>query len=136
MINTKTLNSLFHLLCLVVVLVLFSTDCLAAEGGESGGDVFGRMERLGLSLGRGMLKSGYLIAGLGLAACSVAAIFGKVNWTTLSYIMIAVFIIAITISGALYNAAGYRGSLGPGNLSYGDNWTAPQENVQGNPVKK
>lgn len=57
-------------------------------------DVFDKLAKLGGSLGGGLKRSGFMIAGLGLIAFSVAAIFGKVSWKTLAYIMMCTFILA------------------------------------------
>lgn len=57
-------------------------------------DVFDKLAKLGGSLGGGLKRSGFMIAGLGLIAFSVAAILGKVSWKTLAYIMMCTFILA------------------------------------------
>lgn len=100
-ININKLSSIF---LLVFALLLTSTvDCSA--------DVFEQLYNLGNSLGTGLAKSGYLIAGLGLIAFSVAAIFGKVSWKTLAYIMMSTFILTALISGVIYKAMQVNGSF-------------------------
>lgn len=100
-VNVNKLPSLF---LLVFALLLTSTvDCSA--------DVFDRLSKLGDSLGTGLAKSGYFIAGLGLIAFSVAAIFGKISWKTLAYIMLSTFILTALLSKVIYNSLQVNGNF-------------------------
>ncbi len=100
-VNVNKLPSLF---LLVFALLLTSTvDCSA--------DVFDRLSKLGDSLGTGLAKSGYYIAGLGLIAFSIAAIFGKISWKTLAYIMLSTFILTALLSKVIYNSLQVNGNF-------------------------
>ena len=100
-VNINKLPSLF---LLVFALLLTSTvDCSA--------DVFDRLSKLGDSFGTGLAKSGYFIAGLGLIAFSVAAIFGKISWKTLAYIMLSTFILTALLSKVIYNSLQVNGNF-------------------------
>lgn len=78
---------------------------------EAHADVFDKLSTLGNSLGVGLAKSGYLIAGLGLIAFSVAAIFNKISWKTLAYIMMSTFILTLLLSGIIYDSLQVGGSF-------------------------
>src|SRR5574344_618490 len=56
-------------------------------------DIFDEITLRAKNLGFGLKQSGYLIAGLGLIAFSVAAIFNKISWKTLAYIMVSCFLL-------------------------------------------
>lgn len=128
-ININKLSSIF---LLVFALLLTSTvDCSA--------DVFEQLSNLGNSLGTGLAKSGYLIAGLGLIAFSVAAIFGKVSWKTLAYIMMSTFILTALISGVIYKAMQVNGSfyeLGGTKFNGTSGNASGEANVKGNLTNK
>lgn len=101
MLNINKLSSIF---LLVLALLLTSTvDCSA--------DVFEQLSKLGNSLGTGLARSGYFIAGLGLIAFSVAAIFGKISWKTLAYIMLSTFLLTALLSGVIYNSLQVNGNF-------------------------
>lgn len=95
-------------------------------------DVFGRLADLGDSLGGGLKQTGFMVAGLGLIAFSVAAIFGKVSWKTLAYIMMCTFILAFM--SAVVSYMGGK-SIPNANFSAGGS-TSSGTNAKANQVKK
>lgn len=98
-------NSLYKMCSLsffALVLTLFcSPNAYAVDG-----DVFAKLSNLGGSLGIGLARSGYLIAGVALIGFSVAAIFNKISWKTLAYIMMSTFILTMLMGGAIYKFLG------------------------------
>ena len=95
----------------LLVFILFSVSVSDAYAAAVSGDVFSKLSSLGTSLGTGLAKSGYYIAGLGLIAFSVAAIFNKISWKTLAYIMMSTFILTLLLSGVIYDALQVNGSF-------------------------
>ena len=81
-------------------------------------DVFDKLSTLGGTLGIGLARMGYLIAGIGLIAFAVAAIFHKISWKTLSYIMISTFILTALLSGAIYKFLGAGTEYGLSNTTF------------------
>lgn len=95
-------------------------------------DVFDKLAKLGGSLGSGLKRSGFMVAGLGLIAFSVAAIFGKVSWKTLAYIMMCTFILA-----SMTAVVSYMGgkSIPQADFSAGGS-TSSGTNTKANQVKR
>lgn len=75
-------------LCLVL---LFSLSLFPKEAFA---DIFDELAGKGENIGSGLKSVGYIIAGFGLIAFSVAAIFNKINWKTLAYIMVSTAILS------------------------------------------
>ncbi len=71
-------------------------------------------------IGCGLRKVGLIIAGLGLIVVTMGAIFGKVNWKTLSYIMLSCFILAAMAGVAGLATRGGEGTDGNINQYCGD----------------
>ena len=55
------------------------------------GDVFDELALRAGNLGNNLQKVGYIIAGLGLIAFAVAAMFSKISWKTFAYIAMSTF---------------------------------------------
>lgn len=95
-----------------VVAIFAIINCQPVYAANAGGDVFGKLSTLGGTLGIGLARVGYLIAGVGLIAFSVAAIFNKISWKTLAYIMMSTFILTMLLSGAIYKFLGAGSDYG------------------------
>jgi hypothetical protein len=54
-------------------------------------DVFATLAAQAGAVGGRLRQTGYLIAGFGLVAVSLAAIFNKISWKALAYIMLSCF---------------------------------------------
>ena len=63
---------------------LFAGDAFAA-------DVFDELATRAGNLGNNLQKVGYIIAGLGLIAFAVAAMFNNISWKTFTYIAMSTF---------------------------------------------
>lgn len=68
---------------------------------EAQADVFSNLKGLAERTGDGFIKVGYMVAGIGLLAFAVAAIFNKISWKTLAYIMMSTFILSLLASHAI-----------------------------------
>lgn len=102
---------------------------------EAHADVFDKLKGLGDAMGTGLAKFGYMVAGLGLLAFSVAAIFNKVSWKTLAYIMMSTFIITLLLKGAIHKYLRVSGDAGV--VANGVSGSAtPAGNTQSNKVQK
>lgn len=76
---------IFNFLLLLAALVFTgSVDAYAA-------DVFDELALRAGNLGNNLQKVGYIIAGLGLIAFAVAAMFNKISWKTFVYIAVSTF---------------------------------------------
>ena len=53
--------------------------------------IFGELAKKASAIGSGLRNAGYVIAGLGLIFFSFMAIFNKISWKTLAYIMMSCF---------------------------------------------
>ena len=102
---------------------------------EAHADVFDRLKDLGNAMGTGLAKFGYMVAGLGLLAFSVAAIFNKVSWKTLAYIMMSTFIITLLLKGYIHDYLRVGGDTGVVTNGVGGNAT-PAGDAQSNNIPK
>ena len=101
---------------------------------EAHADVFDRLKDLGNAMGTGLAKFGYMVAGLGLLAFAVAAIFNKVSWKTLAYIMMSTFIITLLLKGYIHDYLRVGGDTGVVTNGVGGNAT-PAGDAQSHNVK-
>lgn len=103
----------------IFIFAVFSIiTCQPAYAADANSDVFAKLSILGGTLGVGLARVGYLIAGVGLIAFSVAAIFNKISWKTLAYIMMSTFILTMLLSGAIYKFLGAGAEYGVGNTTF------------------
>lgn len=68
---------------------------------EASADVFDEIKTRADSIGKGLIQNGYIIAGISLIGFSVAAIFNKISWKTLAYIMMSCFILTALSFGVV-----------------------------------
>ena len=76
----------------------------------------------------GLILLSVLFAGLGLIAFTVAAIFNKVSWKTLAYIMLSTFILTAVLGGLGDTIYSY---LGAGD-DFGASYVGLKYNAKGN----
>lgn len=98
-------NSL-HRMCSLLFFALVLTLFCSPNAHAAAGDVFDKLSNLGGTFGVGLARSGYLIAGIALIGFSVAAIFNKISWKTLAYIMMSTFILTLLMGGVIYKFLG------------------------------
>lgn len=76
------------LLYLISLLILFMLPQ------DASADIFDELADRGEVVGSGLRGVGFIIAGFALIAFSIAAIFNKISWKTLSYIMISTAVLS------------------------------------------
>ncbi|MEE6206795.1 MAG: TrbC/VirB2 family protein [Alphaproteobacteria bacterium] len=106
----KTINWL-KFSFLLVAFMLISTGAYAGEEGA----IFDKLALRAQTLGGGLRKVGYIIAAFGLIVFSFMAIFNKISWKNLAYIMMSCFI--LTFMAMLINEIG-SGGVQPPSLSF------------------
>lgn len=119
----------YNILFFMILVLLF------ASIPEAHADVFDRLKDLGNAMGTGLAKFGYMVAGLGLLAFSVAAIFNKVSWKTLAYIMMSTFIITLLLKGYIHDYLRVGGDTGVVTNGIGGSAT-PAGDAQSNNMPK
>ena len=119
----------YNILFFMILVLLF------ASIPEAHADVFDILKDLGNAMGIGLAKFGYMVAGLGLLAFSVAAIFNKVSWKTLAYIMMSTFIITLLLKGYIHDYLRVGGDTGVVTNGVGGNAT-PAGDAQSNKIPK
>lgn len=107
-----------HKMCGISFFALVLTVFYCESAYAANGDVFGKLSNLGGSLGIGLARIGYLIAGIALIGFSVAAIFNKISWKTLAYIMMSTFILTLLMGGAIYKFLGAGTEYGSGATKF------------------
>lgn len=86
----KKLGVLFF--TVVMISVLFAGPAFADGGGDA---IWGKLAGKAALIGNGLKQSGYAIAGLGLIFFSFMAIFNKISWKNLAYIMLSCFVLSV-----------------------------------------
>lgn len=92
----------FPLFTAVLLLGLFSATGAFADGG----DIFGQLASKAEDVGLGLRDAGFIIAGLALIVFSFMAIFNKISWKTLAYIMMSTFILTAMVAVINYVSDG------------------------------
>lgn len=83
------------LLLTVAILILQTTAAWAAP---SGGDaIWTKLAGKAALIGGGLKKTGFIIAGFGLIFFSFMAIFNKISWKNLAYIMLSCFVLTAMV---------------------------------------
>lgn len=90
-------------LCLVLSLVLFTTNAFAAEA------LFSNLTSTGANIFTGMREIVFAVAGFGIVAVAVGGFFGNLNWKWLSAIVIGLVVIALTAAIINYMTGGSAG---------------------------
>jgi len=82
------------LLVLVIFCCLLSVNpAFADEAGVIWDKLAGKASKVGV----GLQQSGFLIGGIGLIFFSFMAIFNKISWKTLAYIMLSCFVLSAMV---------------------------------------
>ena len=76
-----------------VLAVILLPEAAWAQG-ATGEDIFDSLADRAQTIGEGLRGSGYIIAGSGLIVFSFLAIFNKIKWSTLAYIMLSCFVLS------------------------------------------
>ena len=133
MINKKIL---FFGVFLVATLLV--PDLAFAQEAGADSDIWTNLADKAKTVGSGLTHSGYIIAGLGLIVFSFMAIFNKIKWSTLAYIMMSTFLLsAMTL--LIRSAQGDQGwgwIGGDGSVSYSEGDLEVGGDTKSNPVSK
>ena len=81
----------FNIFILLLFFVVFLSPSAAMADGPAAPAIFGKLAEKASVIGEGLRSAGYVIAGLGLIFFSFMAIFNKISWKTLAYIMMSCF---------------------------------------------
>ena len=100
-----------------------------------GDEIFDSLAKKAKIVGDGLGQTGFFIAGFGLIVFSFMALFNKISWKTLAYIMLSTFILSVMTMIIDFVSDGAPSQ----NLSYSSSGTAAttaQGNVKNNPVTR
>ncbi len=86
--------------------LLFLVVCGGVSDAFADSDIFVQLADKATTIGLGLRNSGYMIAGMGLVVFSVMAIFNKISWKNLAYIMLSCFLLSIMFAAVNYVAEG------------------------------
>lgn len=92
---------------LLLILVGMTSNAFAGEENE----IFDQLAARATAVGVGLRDSGFIIAGFGLVFFSFMAIFNKISWKTLAYIMLSCFILSTMFWYVMWVAEGSRGGV-------------------------
>ena len=94
----KVFSGLFLIIVLLLVLQI-NPAWAAPDGGTSAGDaIWSALAGKAATIGSGLRRSGYFIAGFGLIFFSFMAIFNKISWKNLAYIMLSCFVLTAMVA--------------------------------------
>lgn len=88
-------NIVCFLFLITVFLVLQITPVFAAPSGDDA--IWTKLAGKAARIGGGLRQSGYIIAGFGLIFFSFMAIFNKISWKNLAYIMLSCFVLTAMV---------------------------------------
>ena len=102
----------------------------SAEGGGDA-DIWGTLAGKAQTVGEGLADAGYIIAGLGLVVFSFMAIFNKIKWSTLAYIMTSVFVLSAMafVIQSVQKKGDFDWIGADGNLSYDQKYDITENGV-------
>jgi len=85
-------------LFLVGLLVCFMFVSPAFADASSSDEIWTKMAGKASIIGKGLQRSGYIIGGIGLIFFSFMAIFNKISWKNLAYIMLSCFVLSFMVA--------------------------------------
>ncbi|MBR6355449.1 MAG: hypothetical protein IKR92_01215 [Alphaproteobacteria bacterium] len=105
---------------LLFLFVSFAFMGVAEDAFAGNADViFDILASKGGTIGKGLRDTGFLIAGFGLIVFSFMAIFNKISWKMLAYIMFSTFVLSTMIGIIGYISGGQSGQPFPDIQSTG-----------------
>lgn len=126
---------LLFFITFTVTLGLFTADFAMAAGGS--GDIFTDLAGKASNLGSGLQQVGFIIAGFGLIVFSFMAIFNKISWKHLAYIMLSCFVLTamVAIIGEISDNKGADVSFGGSDNASGASGTGTGGTISRTTVK-
>lgn len=131
----KYIKSIMKMLVFAAIMMLPRLAFAEGEGGggAEGGDadIWGTLADKAQTVGEGLADAGYMIAGLGLVVFSFMAIFNKIKWSTLAYIMTSVFVLSAMafVIRSVQENGDFDWIGADGNLSYDQNYDITENGV-------
>ena len=88
----------YGLFVLVLTLACFALVSPAFAAASSGDEIWTKLAGKAAFVGQGLRRSGYIIGGMGLIFFSFMAIFNKISWKNLAYIMLSCFVLSFMVA--------------------------------------
>lgn len=85
-------KNIFLLLLICAFCILGASPAFADE------EIWTKLASKASAIGGGLQRSGFIIAGLGLVVFSFLAIFNKISWKNLAYIMLSCFVLTAMVA--------------------------------------
>ncbi|MBP5352410.1 MAG: hypothetical protein J6Y91_01420 [Alphaproteobacteria bacterium] len=95
--------------------------------GEAQADIFDSLAGKAGVIGQGLQSSGFIIAGVGLIVFTFMAIFNKIQWKTLAYIMFSTALLSAMIA-VIGWASGGKSRSATGSLKFDQGYVATSDN--------
>lgn len=111
--------------------IVFSLLLLTSEAYAAGDEIFDTLADIAGTIGGGLGGAGFMIAGFGLAVFSFMALFNKISWKTLAYIMMSTFILSV-MTLIISEASDGKAT----NLSFGGSGAAAPGNAASVPARR
>lgn len=113
------------ILCFLIAICCIAFVSPAFADAASGDVIWDKLAGKASTIGVGLQKSGYIIGGIGLIFFSFMAIFNKISWKNLAYIMLSCFVLSAMVALVNYFSAADPSSVSD---SYSD-FNGPDGNV-------
>lgn len=81
-------------ICSLITLFSLIWICPAFADGPASDEIWTKLAGKATIVGSGLQRSGFIIGGLGLVFFSFLAIFNKISWKNLAYIMLSCFVLS------------------------------------------
>ena len=95
-LNIKEICWLFFLV--TVFLLAVTSPVFAQQAQSSGDEIWTKLAKKAAKIGHGLQHSGFIIGGMGLIFFSFMAIFNKISWKNLAYIMLSCFVLSAMVA--------------------------------------
>lgn len=92
-----------------ILVLLFAIFVVSISDAYADSDIFTSLAEKASTIGKGLRSSGYMIAGIGLIVFSFMAIFNKISWKNLAYIMLSCFLLSVMFGVVNYISGGKSG---------------------------
>ena len=115
---------------------LFGIALLAGVmlAGEARADIFDSLASKAGVIGEGLQSSGFIIAGVGLIVFTFMAIFNKIQWKTLAYIMFSTALLSAMIA-VIGWVSGGKSRTATASLKFDQGYVATSDNGVDEDVK-
>lgn len=121
---------LFVIVCMLVCFTFISPAFAAASGGD---EIWTKLAGKASIIGKGLQRSGFIIGGIGLIFFSFMAIFNKISWKNLAYIMLSCFVLSFMVALINWFSEIKDGELNPDieNVSFKGNGASESVTFKG-----